>query len=141
MPGPDRNYDDDNLERIRKFRKEPSESEKILYKRIRDKKLGYKFRRQYPIGPYALDFYCPRLKLCLEVDGEQHQLTKDRDARRDAFLAEYGILTIRIPSLELFGENNMGMNACIDKIKEICDARWREFFPDKPVPERKNLDG
>jgi very-short-patch-repair endonuclease len=89
----------------------------------------------------VLDLYCPKLKLCIEVDGEQHLLTKEKDARRDAFMASYGVLTIRIPSLELFGENNMGTEAWAFQIKEICDARWRELYPDKEVPERKFSDG
>lgn len=137
VPGPDRNYDGDNVNRIRKLRKEMSESEKKLYARIRDTKLGYRFRRQHPIGPYVLDFYCPKIKLCIEVDGEQHELTRTKDTRRDAFLAKFGILTIRIPSLELFGENEMGSEAWSIKIKEICDERWREFFPGLEPPSRK----
>ena len=137
MPGPDRNYDDDNLVRVRKLRHEMSESEKKLYARIRDIKLGYRFRRQYPIGPYVLDFYCPKIKLCVEVDGEQHLLTGERDARRDKYLTNYGILTIRIPSMELFGENDMGSGAWANRLKEICDARWIQMFPENEPPARK----
>ena len=59
-----------------------------------------KFRRQHPIGPYALDFYCPELALCIEVDGEQHDPL--RDQQRDQYLEALGIKTIRIPSLALF---------------------------------------
>lgn len=114
-----------------------SDSEKKLYDKIRDKKLGYRFRRQYPVGPYVLDFYCPKIKLCIEVDGEQHLLTKEKDARRDAYLAKYGVLTIRIPSMELFGENEMGSQEWANRIKDICDTRWREFYPNKQPPERK----
>ena len=141
MPGPDRNYDGDNINRIRKLRSEISESEKKLYARLCDKKLGYKFRRQHPIGPYVLDFYCPKIKLCVEVDGEQHLLTKDKDSRRDAFLAGYGVMTIRIPSMELFGENEMGYQAWANRIKDICDTRWREMFLQVGPPPRKILDG
>jgi len=141
MLGPDRNYEGDNIDRVRQLRSEMSQSEKKLYERIRDKKLGYRFRRQHPIGPYALDFYCPKIKLCIEVDGEQHLLTKGRDARRDAFLASYGVLTIRIPSLELFGENEMGSQEWSNRIKEICDARWREMFPNLEPPSKRNLEG
>ena len=137
MPGPDRNYDDDNLDRVRKLRHEMSKSEKKLYRRISDKKLGYRFRRQYPIGPYVLDFYCPKIKLCVEVDGEQHLLTKEQDAKRDRFLETYGILTIRIPSLELFGENDMGSEAWANRLKEIADARWEQMFPGKKPPARR----
>jgi very-short-patch-repair endonuclease len=58
---------------------------------------GVRFRRQHPIGPYVLDFYCPEAKLAVEVDGWGHALGDQprRDERRDAWLAEQGILALR----------------------------------------------
>jgi len=59
---------------------------------------GLRFRRQHPIGPYILDFYCDSAKLAVEVDGYVHA-TGDRprrDARRDDWLAQRGIRTLRI---------------------------------------------
>lgn len=78
-----------------------SVSERYLWSHLRKKRLGYSFRRQVPVGPYILDFYCGRAALCIEVDGEQHNLTKGRDDRRDGYLKNLGIETIRIPSLDL----------------------------------------
>lgn len=112
-------------------------SEKRLWKLIRDEKLGYKFRRQHPIGPYALDFYCPMLKLCVEVDGEQHALHQDHDQIRDAFLLEKGILTIRIPSMQLFGEDDVTAIQWAFKLENICKVRAIELGLDphpKPFP-------
>lgn len=77
-------------------------SEKILWHRLRRDNLGARFRRQVPVGPYVLDFYCPELRLCIEVDGELHDVS--RDAHRDSFLADRGIFTIRIPSMDLFAK-------------------------------------
>ena len=100
-----------------------STSEKVLWKRIRDEKLGYRFRRQHPIGNYVLDFYCPYIRLCVEVDGEQHQFRVEADKLRDAFLQEKGIATIRIPSMQLFGDDDMGATAWAGQLKIMCDER------------------
>ena len=122
----ERNLSKENIERIRKLRSEMSESEKLLWGYLEEKQRGWKFRRQHPIGPYALDFYCPKLKLCIEVDGEQHQYRQEADARRDVYLRKRGILTVRIPSLELWGENNMNVQSWAEMIDEICEARHQE---------------
>jgi len=61
---------------------------------------GLKFRRQHPIGPYVLDFFCAAARLDVEVDGLAH-CTEDRlekDAARDRWLARHGIMTLRIPA-------------------------------------------
>lgn len=89
-----------NLYRVRNLRTNMTESEKKLWQRLRRDSLGVRFRRQVPIGPYILDFFCPSKKLAVEVDGELHNAS--RDANRDQFLLELGIETIRIPSWELF---------------------------------------
>jgi len=51
---------------------------------------------------YTLDFYCHEARLCLEVDGDQHSLTEARDAARDQFLAQRGILTLRFSAVDCF---------------------------------------
>lgn len=104
-----------------------SESEKLLWKYLRNEKIGFKFRRQHPIGIYALDFYCPKLKLCIEVDGEQHLDRVTQDKRRDDFLLELGIKTIRIPSLELWGENYSNVHDWVSRVMIICEARAAEI--------------
>ncbi len=86
--------------RARQLRSEMSASEKHLWAWIRNKKLGFGFRRQVPVGPYILDFYCAAASLCVEVDGEQHE--SHRDLVRDEYLAKLGIFTLRIPSVDLF---------------------------------------
>ncbi|MBI1757146.1 MAG: DUF559 domain-containing protein [Fimbriimonas ginsengisoli] len=78
-----------------------SESEKRMWSGLRGKKLGFVVRRQYPAGPYFMDFYIPAAKLCIEVDGEQHFARKEHDHERDEYLANLGILTVRVPSWEL----------------------------------------
>lgn len=60
------------LGRRRELRKEQTEQEKILWENIRNRKLNVKFRRQYSVGGYILDFYSPEAKLAVEIDGGQH---------------------------------------------------------------------
>lgn len=70
---------------------------------LRRKELGLRFRRQHPIGPYVLDFYCDAARLAVEVDGAAHAVADNpaRDLRRDAWLAAQGIRTLRIPAAEV----------------------------------------
>ena len=58
--------------KAKKLRKEMTESEILLWECLRNRKTGFKFRRQHPIGIYIADFYCHELKLVVEVDGEIH---------------------------------------------------------------------
>ena len=59
---------------------------------------GWRFRRQHPLGPYVLDFYCDEARLAVEVDGAVHWMWANpaRDARRDAWLIERGVRTLRL---------------------------------------------
>ena len=75
--------------------------EKTLWFLLRRNSLGWHFRRQHPIGPFILDFYCAPLKLCIEVDGPVHDDQADRDARRTAWLSEEGITVIRFSADEV----------------------------------------
>ena len=73
-------------------------AEELLWDRVRGKKLqGLRFKRQYGLGPYILDFYVPQVKLCIEVDGGIHNLkeVKEKDKNRDAFMKENGIKVVR----------------------------------------------
>jgi len=73
--------------------------EVILWLSIKGRQLdGLHFRRQHPIGPYVLDFYCHAAALCVEVDGDSHSMGErpERDGRRDAWLAARGIRTLRL---------------------------------------------
>ena len=58
---------------------------------------GFKFRRQHPLGPYFLDFFCPAARLSIELDGFQHGLPEpqQRDVEREKYLSEQGIEELR----------------------------------------------
>ena len=93
-----------NKEYRRLLRHDMTPSERMLWKHISDKQLdGWRFRRQHGFGPYVLDFYCPVLKLCIEVDGEIHQRTDvfEKDEERTSFLGSNGIKVIRFTNDEI----------------------------------------
>ena len=59
--------------RRKELRNNMTKAEKILWEYLKNKKLeGYKFRRQYSVDSFIIDFYCPKVKLGIEVDGEVH---------------------------------------------------------------------
>jgi very-short-patch-repair endonuclease len=77
--------------------------EALLWRERRRRSLGRHIRRQHPIGPYVLDFYCDSGRLAIEVDGQAHRLagTPEHDARRNAWLAARGIRTLRLPAVDV----------------------------------------
>ena len=69
-------YNLKNQKSIRRIlRQQPIRAEKILWQKIRMKQLGYRFRRQFGIGKFIVDFYCPKLKFAIELDGGTLQWT------------------------------------------------------------------
>ncbi len=103
------------VDRARTLRTEMSPPEGLLWNKLRGKQLGgLKFRRQHPVDPYVLDFYCAEVKLAVEVDGDLHmdEGRAVQDNRRDRFLSERGIRTLRIPARDVFKE----MDAVLDRI-------------------------
>ncbi|RAK60029.1 hypothetical protein DJ021_09545 [Phenylobacterium hankyongense] len=87
--------------RAKQLRRVLSLPEKLLWVRLRRRDAGRPVvRRQHPIGPYVLDFYCAEARLCVEVDGASHDMgdRPERDQRRDAHLREQGIQVLRIPA-------------------------------------------
>ncbi|MGG8896335.1 endonuclease domain-containing protein, partial [Escherichia coli] len=77
----------------RKLRRDLSLPEALLWQRLRGRQAGLKFRRQHPVGPYVVDFYCPAVKTVIEIDGQAHDRADrpDRDAARESFIAENGL--------------------------------------------------
>ncbi|HEX7185842.1 MAG TPA: endonuclease domain-containing protein [Thermoanaerobaculia bacterium] len=84
--------------RVREMRQEPTPAEAFLWEYLRDRKLvGWKFRRQFPVDSYVLDFYCHELKLVVELDGPIHSETRQaaHDENRDAYLRSLGCTVLR----------------------------------------------
>ncbi len=94
-------------ERARHLRTQMTDSEQWLWSGLRLKQvLGVQFYRQKPIGDYIVDFYAPRARLVVEVDGSQH-LTPNhvqRDAQRDAYLTGLGLRVLRFSNSQVLTE-------------------------------------
>ncbi|MGA3163074.1 MAG: DUF559 domain-containing protein [Verrucomicrobiota bacterium] len=82
----------------RRLRCEQTDEEKELWRALRAGRfVGFKFRRQHPLGKYFLDFYCPTAKLSIELDGFQHGLPeqRQRDEEREKFLTSEDVEELR----------------------------------------------
>lgn len=84
-----------NLTKRILLRRSQTKEETILWSKIRNNQLGFKIKRQYSVGPYVLDFYCPIKKLAIEIDGLQHVEDREYDLKRSNFLSVFGIKVIR----------------------------------------------
>jgi very-short-patch-repair endonuclease len=84
----------------RHLRKTMTEPERYLWDRLKSRDDGIVFKRQQPIGPYVLDFFCHKAQLAVEVDGGLHNA--NRDAVRDQYFAELGIETYRIAAADVY---------------------------------------
>jgi very-short-patch-repair endonuclease len=82
--------------RSRELRRAASPAERILWAHLSARKLaGYRFTRQYQIGPYFADLLCRAKRLVVEIDGPSHDSRENYDAARSAFLQKQGYRTIR----------------------------------------------
>ena len=87
------------------LRNEGTAAEAVLWKALQRRQLGgKKFRRQFSVGDYVLDFYCPEQKLAVELDGGIHDDPEQQvnDAIREEYLQEKGIRIIRFTNDEVF---------------------------------------
>ena len=85
----------------RRLLREQTDEEKELWRALRAGRfVGFKFRRQHPLGAYYLDFHCPAAKLSVELDGFQHGMPKQRqhDEEREKLLATRGVEELLLES-------------------------------------------
>jgi very-short-patch-repair endonuclease len=86
------------------LRNNSTEPEQILWYYLKNKNLnGYKFRRQYSVGAYVLDFYCPKIRLGIELDGDSHFTAKAQtyDRIRDKSIKDLGIKILRFTNIDV----------------------------------------
>ena len=90
-------------DRRRNLRRTMTSQEKLLWENLRNKRNGFKFRRQHSIGPYIVDFYSAEQKLVIEIDGSQHKETEANlyDTDRTKYLNSLGITVIRFWNSEV----------------------------------------
>ena len=86
-----------NIALARELRRTATPCEHILWRELRNGRLGQVWRRQHPLGPFVVDFYCAASRLVVEVDGPVHldEHARCRDARRTQWLERHGARVIR----------------------------------------------
>ena len=128
----------EKTKRARQLRQPLTAVEARVWSKLRAGRLdGLEFRRQHPAGSYILDFYCPQLRLAIELDGSQHGevLQQQHDRRRSAWLRSCGVTELR------FWNNDVTrhLTGVLEKIKSAADElrasgrtptrRWRADLP------------
>ena len=96
----------ETVTRARQLRRKLTLPEVILWNALRGRRLeGRRFRRQHPLGPYILDFYCAEARLAVEIDGAAHDHPDkiEHDQRRRRWLESCGVRALRIPAREVLG--------------------------------------
>ena len=101
-------------ERAKYLRNNSTLSEVLLWLQIKNKKLGFDFHRQKPIDNYIVDFFCPKLMLVIEIDGESHNNKVEYDKIRQKKLESLGVRFIRFRDEDV--KNNL--QGCLDFLKE-----------------------
>jgi len=104
----------------RKLRNNSTPAEAALWNILKEKKIaGLQFRRQFSIGNFILDFYCPKLRLAIELDGNYHDFVDIKDLERDKYLAEnFGIQTIRFENKTVFQQPETIVNSILNVLEE-----------------------
>ena len=102
----------------RALRRSMPPAEVILWSKLWGKGMkGYKFRRQYSVGPYIVDFYCAELKLAIEIDGESHYIddAEARDQKRQECIGATGIHFVRFTNSDIYGR----LEGVLDRIMRL----------------------
>ena len=101
----------------KKLRNNGTCAEAVMWNMLKQSQVGgLKFRRQHSIGPYVADFYCPKLKLALELDGYYHFTPEgiEHDRARDRYFDDLGITTIRFENQMVFDYPGEIMDTILD---------------------------
>ena len=107
------------------LRKNMPEPEVILWSKLKGKNLnGFKFRRQYSVDKFVIDFYCPKLKLAIEVDGDSHYSdnAEVRDRERQYIIESFGISFLRFTNKEIYENIDGVMVRIIQNVEKLNDS-------------------
>jgi len=98
----------------RALRKRMTDAERLLWRHLRNRELdGWKFRRQYPVGSFIVDFICVEKNLVIEVDGGPHAENKEQDIRRSAYLTRMGYQVFRFWNNQVIQETEGVLEAIL----------------------------
>jgi cyclase len=106
--------------KAKELRENMTQAELVLWEYLRQHPLGYKFRRQHPVGIYVVDFYCHKLKLVIEVDGSVHgdHEVREADVERQRQLELEGLKVIRFTNEDVLKKKEIVIEEIILFINE-----------------------
>ncbi|MFO0597051.1 MAG: DUF559 domain-containing protein [Myxococcaceae bacterium] len=116
--------------KARRLRTNATSTEQLLWPWVRNRRLlGWKFRRQHPVGPYIVDLACVEAMLIVELDGAGHFLRADEDAKRQAFLERAGWRVLRFGNHEAVCELHSVIETIVSALGRACSES------DSPHPD------
>ena len=120
-------------ERARGLRQSESDAEQRLWFHLRGRRLkGWKFRRQHPVPPYIVDFYCEAARLVVELDGSQH--TNETDEARTRYLESMGLKILRYWDHDVLQQTHA-------VLESILGAAENRTLTPTPLPAGEGLEG
>ena len=105
-------------QRAKNLRKHSTDTEKHLWFYLRANRLGYKFKRQVPIGAYIVDFACLEKRLLIELDGSQHFDNETYDMERTSWLNAHGFKVLRFWNNDVLQQTTSVMEVIIQALTE-----------------------
>lgn len=111
----------------RELRQPLTPAEASLWRLLRNRNLGFKFRRQHEIEFFIIDFYCAEVKLCIEIDGESHleKTQQDYDAARTEYLESLGRKVLRFTNNDVRFNINVVVQEILDQCNELKELKAR----------------
>ena len=104
--------------RARELRQPPTPAERILWEKLRDRRSGWKFRRQTALGPFIVDFYRDEARLVVQLDGESHDhaTQAERDEMRTEWLEDRGYRVLRFWSQDVLRDTDSVIAAIVEAL-------------------------
>ena len=101
----------------KQLRGRATKAETIFWLKIKNKQMGYKFRRQHGIGKYIVDFYCPEKKLIVEIDGDVHFYDShiEADRIRENYFKKLGLTVKRYTNLDVI----KNLNNVLEDLRQV----------------------
>jgi very-short-patch-repair endonuclease len=131
------------LQHAQEMRPPQTPAEATVWHYLRNRNLGFKFRRQHPIVRFILDFYCAELKLCIEIDGDTRVETDQQkyDVARTVYLELLGCKVIRFTNEDV----RYNIQGVVSAIREICNelkaTKATRTTRPSPLPSPRRREG
>jgi very-short-patch-repair endonuclease len=115
-------------QRRKTLRKNLSKAEAIMWNHLSRRQMnGYKFRRQHSVDQHVIDFYCPELKLAIEIDGDSHFMSgvEVQDKIRQEYIESFGIKFLRFTNEDVYKNIDGVCQTVYNKIEEVAIAKGK----------------